>query len=61
MYPCKDCKSRYPACHDKCEAYQRAKEEEEAIKENRRKFTNIEMAVIDLKQDVYLKHWRKHR
>lgn len=23
-YPCKDCRERYPGCHDKCDIYQEA-------------------------------------
>lgn len=31
-FTCKDCPNRYPACHDKCEKYQREKAEWEAEK-----------------------------
>lgn len=30
---CKDCEDRYPACHDTCEKYQKAKEESEERKQ----------------------------
>lgn len=33
---CKDCKKRYPGCHDHCEKYQAAKKEWETFKESRK-------------------------
>lgn len=39
---CKDCKDRYPACHDHCEKYQNAlaewKEKKQSIKHNKRMY-----------------------
>lgn len=32
---CKDCKKRYPGCHDRCESYQAYKKQREEINKNR--------------------------
>lgn len=41
---CKDCQERFPACHDVCATYLKAKaeyeQEKEIIKESRQKFYN---------------------
>lgn len=31
-FKCKDCTERYPGCHDKCESYKKAREEQREIK-----------------------------
>ena len=50
---CRDCQERYPACHDTCEKYLKAKEEYEAqkamiksIKEENKIYTNYKYEKI---------------
>lgn len=52
-FPCKNCPDRYPACHDKCEKYQKVKvardEKREAIWKDKQNDVYTIARVLDKK------------
>ena len=46
IFPCKDCKDRYPACHDKCEKY----------KESLKEYHRLEQLTDDCMSAALLTH-----
>ena len=43
--PCKDCKKRYPACHDKCEQYKEWKKMVDSANKARKEY-NFKAAIF---------------
>lgn len=48
-FTCKDCAERHFGCHDKCEQYQKAKNERLAEREELRKTDSIDKALRRIK------------
>lgn len=58
---CYKCSDRKPACHDTCERYQAVKAERADAMRKKRAFNDLESAVVEAKQRLWIKEWRNHR
>ena len=58
---CRECKERYPACHDYCERYLNAKKELEETKAKMREFQDIENTIAEHKKRLWQKIYKAHR
>lgn len=58
--PCKDCKQRYPACHDKCKSYQDWVSIERQKKEDSQKRSMSEVDIMHINNIYKTKRRNNH-
>lgn len=64
QYPCKGCTERYRACHDSCEKYLAVKEKNDAAREAKQKYYDINdyiVGTIRKQQNFETKRRRENR
>lgn len=60
IFTCKDCPSRYPGCHDKCERYQAEKKSYEEAKELKRQQDAVRKSLDVQRSTSVYRALRKH-
>lgn len=60
IFTCKDCQSRYPGCHDKCEKYQEEKKKYEEAKEQLRQQDAVRKSLDIQRSTSIYRALRKH-